>query len=115
MEKMAEAYHRSHIALIPTAFAEGTSLSCLEAMATNNGIISTNIGGLPNLILNNFNGMLINPDPGSLINAVERLIADRKLLKTLASNALLTVDSFRKEEWDLKWSSIIEESLLVHY
>src|SRR5439155_23053731 len=26
MEMMAEAYHQSHITLIPTAFAEGTSL-----------------------------------------------------------------------------------------
>jgi glycosyltransferase involved in cell wall biosynthesis len=115
MEKMAQAYHRSHIALIPTAFAEGTSLSCLEAMATNNGIIATNIGGLPNLILNKYNGMLINPDARDLINAVERLIADRRLLKTLASNALLTVNSFRKDQWDLKWSTIIEEYLIADY
>jgi glycosyltransferase involved in cell wall biosynthesis len=115
MEKMAQAYHQSHIALIPTAFAEGTSLSCLEAMATNNGIIATNIGGLPNLILNNFNGMLINPDAGSLIQAVERLITDRQLLRTLASNALLTAKSFRKEQWDQKWNSIIEEYLLANY
>jgi glycosyltransferase involved in cell wall biosynthesis len=114
MAKMAQAYHQSHIALIPTAFAEGTSLSCLEAMATNNGIIATNIGGLPNLILNKFNGMLINPDAWDLINAVERLIADRKLLKTLASNALLTAQSFRKDQWDQKWNSVIEECLLCN-
>jgi len=111
MEKMVGAYHQSHIALIPTIFAEGTSLSCLEAMATNNGVIATNIGGLPNLILNNFNGMLINPEARNLINAVERLILDRKLLKTFASNALLTVESFRKDQWDQKWGSIIEEYL----
>jgi glycosyltransferase involved in cell wall biosynthesis len=115
MECMNQAYKQSHIALIPTAFAEGTSLSCLEAMATNNGIIATNIGGLPNLIMNGFNGMLINPDTHSLINAVERLIADRILLKTLASNALLTAHSFRKEQWASKWDSIIEEYLLVNY
>ena len=115
MEKMSRAYHQSHIALIPTAFAEGTSLSCLEAMATNNGVIATNIGGLPNLILNNYNGMLINPDATSLINAVERLITDRKLLRTLAANALLTSKSFRKDQWDSKWGSIIEEHLLINY
>ncbi|WP_431215978.1 glycosyltransferase [Puia sp. P3] len=98
MEKMDQAFRQSHIALIPTKYAEGTSLSCLEAMATNNGVIATNIGGLPNLILNNFNGMLINPEVASLTNAVERLINDRQLLKTLASNALLTADAFRKEQ-----------------
>jgi len=111
MEKMVQAYHQSHIALIPTAFAEGTSLSCLEAMATNNGVIATNIGGLPNLIMNNFNGLLINPEASSLISAIERLIADRRLLQKLASNALLTTGSFKKDQWDLKWSSIIEENL----
>jgi glycosyltransferase involved in cell wall biosynthesis len=84
-------------------------------MSTNNGIIATNIGGLPNLILNNFNGMLINPEARDLINAVERLIADRRLLKTLASNALLTASTFRKDRWDSKWSAIIEENLLANY
>ena len=115
MEKMVQAYHQSHIALIPTVFAEGTSLSCLEAMATNNGIIATNIGGLPNLILDNFNGMLINPEARNLINAVERLITDRRLLKTLASNALLTANAFIKDKWDSKWSAIIEENLRINY
>jgi len=111
MEKMARAYHQSHIAIIPTAFAEGTSLACLEAMATNNGVIATNIGGLPNLIMNNFNGMLINPEVNQLVNAIECLIADRRRLKKLAFNALLTANSFRKDQWDLKWSSIIEDNL----
>ena len=111
MEKMVQAYQQSHIALIPTAFAEGTSLSCLEAMATNNGVIATNIGGLPNLIINSFNGMLINPEASSLSDAVERLITDRLLLKKLASNALLTAGSFRKDQWDQKWNSIIEDNL----
>jgi glycosyltransferase involved in cell wall biosynthesis len=115
MEDMTRAYHQSHIALIPTSFAEGTSLSCLEAMATNNGVIATNIGGLPNLILNDFNGMLINPEVGSLINAVERLITDRQQLKKLASNALLTANAFTKDQWDSKWSAIIEDNLLADY
>jgi len=115
MGKMAQAYHQSHIAVIPTVFAEGTSLSCLEAMATNNGIIATNIGGLPNLIMDNFNGMLINPEARSLINAVERCISDRKLLRTFASNALLTADAFKKDQWDSKWNAIIEENVLANY
>ena len=97
---MAQAYYQSHIALIPTAFAEETSQACPEAMATNNRIIATNIRGLPNRILDNFNGMLINSEARSLINAVERLINDRNLLKKLPSNLLLTVGAFRKDQWD---------------
>jgi len=46
---MAQAYYQSHIALIPTAFAEEKSQACPEAMATNSRIIATNIRGLPNL------------------------------------------------------------------
>jgi len=39
-------------------------------MATNNAIISTNVGGLPNLIIDGYNGMLIHPKKEELRNSL---------------------------------------------
>lgn len=107
MNDMPKAYANSHIILVPTAFSEGTSLSCIEAMATNNGIIATNVGGLPNLIIDHFNGLLINPDEKSLIKAIEFLLNDRNLLQKMATNALHISKVFEKDNWECKWENII--------
>ena len=77
IHEMHRAYESSHIVLVPTNYSEGTSLSCIEAMATRNGIVATTVGGLPNLILDGFNGLLIKPGAHDLAPAIERLVEDR--------------------------------------
>jgi glycosyltransferase involved in cell wall biosynthesis len=109
MEDMHKAYDKSHIVLIPTMYAEGTSLSCLEAMATNNALVATNIGGLPNLVVNGYNGSLIEPSTKDLEIAVEELISDRARLKQLAANGREFVEVFEKSRWDEQWKKILKE------
>lgn len=111
MNEMHQAYLTSHIVLIPTCYSEGTSLSCIEAMATNNAIIATNVGGLPNLIFNNFNGFLINPDPDDLIKSIVMLIQDRDLMKQFAVNAIKVAKTFELESWGKSWSSQLKHYL----
>ncbi|WP_420491566.1 glycosyltransferase [Neobacillus drentensis] len=51
--------------------SEGTSLSLLEAMAAKCAEIATNVGGMTNIILDNYNGLIINPDESELYLALE--------------------------------------------
>ena len=111
MEDMHFAYEKSNVVLIPTRYAEGTSLSCLEAMATNNAVIATNIGGLPNLIVDGFNGLLIEPNTKALKEGMQSIVEDRAYAKTLAKNALEMVKVFEKSKWDARWKKILEEEL----
>ncbi|MCL1786204.1 MAG: glycosyltransferase [Alphaproteobacteria bacterium] len=106
-EEMPRAYQNADISLVPTLWSEGTSLSCLEAMACGNAVIATNIGGLPNLVIDGYNGLLINPYEDELLAAVEKLIADEKLRAKLSQNALALVPSFSKKIWQDKWREII--------
>lgn len=108
MEHMHLAYVDSHVVLVPTTASEGTSLSCIEALATNNAVISTNVGGLPNLIVDGYNGLLIRPSVWDLVQAVERLICDRSLVARLAANGQLTAKAFSKDEWDRRWREVID-------
>ncbi len=111
MEDMHKAYKKSHVVLIPTLYSEGTSLSCLEAMATNNALISTNVGGLPNLVINGFNGVLISPTSEDLINAVESIMRDTSLIRRMSKNGLELVKVFEKNNWDLEWMKQLNEEL----
>lgn len=111
MEDMHKAYEKSNVILIPTRYAEGTSLSCLEAMATNNTLIATNIGGLPNLVIDQYNGLLIDPNAKALVGAVELIAENRKLAEQLARNGIEMAKVFEKRNWNKRWINILEEEL----
>jgi len=107
-DEMPAIYQKTDISLIPTIYAEGTSLSCLEAQSTGNIVIATNIGGLPNLIIDGYNGMLINPTGRDLMIALDHVLADRELQQKLSQNAISVARAFDKKIWIRRWESIIE-------
>lgn len=107
-DEMISVYQQADISLIPTQFAEGTSLSCLEAQACGNVVISTNIGGLPNLIVDGYNGLLINPDGQELMKALDKVLDSKELQKKLSKNAVEVAQTFDKTIWINKWKQIIK-------
>src|SRR6266705_1740467 len=49
----------------------------MEAMATGLPVISTAIGGIPEMVIENETGILVSPgDPGALASAIEKVIID---------------------------------------
>lgn len=107
-EQMPKAYFDSDISLVPTLYSEGTSLSCLEAMASGNAVISTRIGGLTDLIINNYNGYLIEPNADSLFNAIESLLLDKEKMITFKRRAVDVAKAFSKKNWMEKWTSVLQ-------
>lgn len=103
--------HKNYqIAVVPTIGSEGTSLSLLEAMSAKCAVIATNVGGMSNIILDNFNGLLINPTENELYNAIEKLVLNEKLRNKLSENAFMTVSqAFSKELWKRKWIEVLSE------
>ncbi len=110
-DKMPEVYQNTDICLIPTLHSEGTSLSCLEAMASGNTVIATNVGGLPNLILQGYNGLLINPNSKELLETLELVLSNPNLRMQLSQNALKTSQCFSKKIWRNRWHHILQEIL----
>lgn len=106
-DRMYEVYKNADISVIPTLYSEGTSLSCLEAMATGNAVIATRIGGLPDLIINNYNGKLIEPNANSLFDAICDFISDKELMNKCKKNAREVAKTFNKKIWIEKWEKII--------
>jgi glycosyltransferase involved in cell wall biosynthesis/2-polyprenyl-3-methyl-5-hydroxy-6-metoxy-1,4-benzoquinol methylase len=115
MEEMPKAYAESHVVLVPSTFSEGASLACIEAMACNNAVIATTVGGLPNLVIDGYNGLLIRPGVRSLAAAVERLLADRMLLATLARNALGVSAALSRAQWEKRWIDVLSGCLPLEF
>src|SRR5207302_8365022 len=56
----------------------------MEAMATALPIVSTNIGGIPEMVIENETGFLLEPaDASALADAIEKVIDDRLLAQRL--------------------------------
>ena len=105
--EMNKVYIPADIVVIPTLYSEGTSLSCIEAMASEKAVIATNVGGLTNLIIPEFNGLLIEPDVSSLKCAIETLINDAPLRKKIALNGLQTAKTLDILTWQKRWLAIL--------
>ena len=103
--------HKSYdIAVIPTIGSEGTSLSLLEAMASRCSVVATNVGGMTNIILDNYNGLLVDPDERDLYKGIEKLILDNSLRERLSNNAYLSVsNAFNYQLWNEKWTEVLKE------
>jgi glycosyltransferase involved in cell wall biosynthesis len=56
----------------------------MEAMATGLPVISTAIGGIPEMVVENETGIIVPPsDAGALARAIEKVIVDLSLARSL--------------------------------
>lgn len=100
------------IAVIPTVGSEGTSLSLLEAMSAKCAVICSNVGGMTNIVLNRYNGIMINPNEQELFQALLELINNHELRQELSIKAQETVaKAFSLELWQKEWRRVIKEVL----
>lgn len=107
-QRIHHYYQLSDIIVIPSLM-EATSLSALEAMASGKAVIATDIGGLPEIIDNEVNGILVEPQSSKeLADAILQLAEDKMLRRNLGEKGL------EKVTREFTWDSIAERTQLVY-
>jgi glycosyltransferase involved in cell wall biosynthesis len=107
---MPELYRHTDVAWIPSKSAEGTSLSCLEAMASGCAVITTPVGGLSDLVQDGYSGLLIEPTARELAEATMRLKKDPALRKRLGGHAREVAETFGLDRWRAGWTRAIADA-----
>lgn len=109
-QESLKVHNDKHIAVIPTTGSEGTSLSLLEAMSSGCAVICTNVGGMTNIVIDHYNGIMISPDEEELYLSLKELLDSEQLRIKLSNKAYDTVQSsFSLKTWQKKWTKIIRE------
>ena len=107
--EMPKEYASAQIVVIPTTAAEGTSLSCIEAMAHNCAVITTGIGGLGNLVFPDYNGIVCRPTIDGVEAAVTHLLTHLDIAETLSLRArAVAEEAFSLQKWEERVGQIFD-------
>jgi len=84
---------RASVFCLPS-HAEGLPMALLEAMAAGKAVVASSVGGIPELVHDGENGLLVPPHDGAaLAQALARLLADEGLRSRLGASARKTVEA----------------------
>ncbi|QXP78228.1 MULTISPECIES: glycosyltransferase family 4 protein [Winogradskyella] len=93
---------------INTTNLDNTPVSVIEAMALGLPVVSTNVGGMPFLISDTIEGLLVQPqDSKAMVNKILELMLDVQLREKLVYNAREKSESFAWEAVKSRWDSIL--------
>jgi glycosyltransferase involved in cell wall biosynthesis len=93
---------------ISTSVEEGLPTSLIEAMALEKAVVTTDVGGIPEIVIDGVNGLLTPPRlPERMAQLIECLLKDPVLTERLGKTA---AESVR----DLSWNSIAQKYLRIY-
>jgi glycosyltransferase involved in cell wall biosynthesis len=110
---MADEYRSADITIIPTHYGEGTSRSAIEALASGNVVVVSWSGGLPDLMIDGFNGYVCPDRAEDFIEQLEDIIQniDSERIKQVRKNAVATAQTMGHPQWEKKWMRLLESVL----
>lgn len=89
-QQRSELLERCRIYILPS-YAEGLPVSIIEAMAAGLAIIATRVGGIPEMIQDGKDGLLVSPgDIDGMTAALTRLVSDASFRAQLGDSARKT-------------------------
>jgi glycosyltransferase involved in cell wall biosynthesis len=85
---VAAEYRRMHVFVLPSLFGEGMPMVVLEAMAAGLPLVSTRVEGIPEVVCDGREGLLVEPgDVGQMTAAIAKLMSPEVDLRALGDAA----------------------------
>lgn len=96
-DELLEVYGQADVFTMPS-LTEALGVAFLEAMACGLPVVGTSVGGIPEIIENGYNGLLVEPgNAQQLAQALIQVLTDNGLRERLIKGGLNTVSQFSVE------------------
>ncbi|AIU69538.1 glycosyl transferase [Thermococcus eurythermalis] len=105
-----ELMKRAHVLLVP-GIREGWGRVVIEANALGTPVVGYNVPGLRDSIKHGYNGLLCEPNPKAMSEALEELYEDEALRKRLSENALEWAKRFDWDESAERFEEILKSTV----
>jgi glycosyltransferase involved in cell wall biosynthesis len=110
-EKIPEELAKSEVFVLPS-ISEGMGIVIVEAQAVGIPVIGTNVGGIPDIIKNGENGILVEPkNPKELADAIIKIFSEPEFAQKLVKNAKVNLEKYDWQNIAQKVNSIYQELL----
>lgn len=95
---------------INTTNFDNRPVTIIEAMAIGIPVISTNAGGLPDLITADVDGLLVEKgDRDAFVTAIEMFMANPAKVNSLSKAARMTAESFDWKNVQVQWQKLLSD------
>jgi glycosyltransferase involved in cell wall biosynthesis len=110
--QVADLLHNCEVFVLPSR-SEPFGIAIIEAMACKKPVVATTAGGIPEMIENGRNGILVEPDDDrALADALSTVLKDVNLQRQLAENGHATVlECFRSEHTGSAYEALFADLL----
>lgn len=96
-DELLEIYGQADVFTMPS-LVEALGVVFLEAMACGLPVVGTSVGGIPEIIKQGYNGLLVEPaNAAHLAHALIQVLTDNTLRQQLVEGGLATVSQFNVE------------------
>lgn len=104
--------HESDCFILPSLY-EGMPVSLVEAMGTGLPIIASAVGGIPDMIKNEFSGLLINPNSNELYTSMIKIMDEpSSYRKFLGENAKNEAEQFSLQNMGNAYEAIYQKEAM---
>ncbi len=107
-DALGAIYNRCHLIVLPS-LTEAQPVVTLEALVMGKPIVATQVGGIPDIVRHNWNGILVPPDDvDCLVKAISQIATDNALRKIMSENALSLAPKYKWDKVLHQFQEIIE-------
>ncbi len=93
-DQLIDAYQQSDLFILPS-LCEGLGMVLIEAMACGIPCIATRVGGIPEVIVDEFNGLLVRPeDPKDLAEKIKYLLTNPLIMEKFSETGQETAKKY---------------------
>ena len=93
------------------SISEGLALVVSEALATGVPVVASKVGGIPDILKDGYNGLIVEPrDTKGLAEAVMKIVSNEKMRRQLIEGGLATIHSLRENEFENLLTQFLSQS-----